>query len=96
MNQTRRIKLASTLAGLKGIVDELSEAKDDIADIKDDEESAKDGLESRFSGTDRYCQMDDNVSTLDSADGNIELAYYRIIEVVAMLEKATQLLETVK
>lgn len=67
MNKQRRNTLEKLILKLEDIRELFQEVKDDIESIKDEEQEAMDNIPESLQETDRYYNMDENVSDLDYA-----------------------------
>ena len=67
MNKERRNELEKLITKLEKIRDLFVDVIDEISYVKDDEEEARDNTPESLQETDRYYNMDENVSDLEYA-----------------------------
>lgn len=67
MNKQRRNTLEKLILKLEDVRELFQEVMDEIESIKDEEQEAMDNIPESLQETDRYYNMDENVSDLDYA-----------------------------
>lgn len=67
MNKLRRNALEKLILKLEDIRESIIEVMDEISYVKDEEEEARDNTPESLQETDRYYNMDENVSDLEYA-----------------------------